>query len=47
MKKRAMKGIAVALCAGVLLISCSSEQQIRIEETYTIGVVTKSGTSEY
>lgn len=47
MKSRGMTGIIVALCAGILLTSCGSEQRKRTEEKYTIGVVTKSGTSEY
>lgn len=47
MAGKVIRGLIIVLCAGLFLTACGREQQNRIEEKYTIGVVTKSGTSEY
>ena len=47
MKKRLSFSIAAILFVAVLVSSCSGVQSVQKEEKYTIGVVTKSSTSEY
>ncbi|MGN0484775.1 MAG: substrate-binding domain-containing protein [Lachnospiraceae bacterium] len=47
MKKRLSFSIVAILFVAVLVSSCSGVQSVHKEEKYTIGVVTKSSTSEY
>lgn len=42
-----MIAIIAILCIGISCISCGREEDTRQDEKYTIGVVTKSSTSEY
>lgn len=47
MKKRWIFFMIVLLCVGSICISCSQEKEVKKERGYTVGVVTKSSTSEY
>lgn len=47
MRKQLLSGIVGVLCTAMLCMGCSREYSVREEEKYTIGVVTKSSTSEY
>lgn len=47
MRKQVIRGMAMLLCAVVFLTGCGGEWQDSEEETLTVGVVTKSSTSEY
>lgn len=47
MKKRLVFKIFAILCIGIICTCCSKEQHTQKEEKYTVGVVTKSSTSEY
>lgn len=47
MGKRIVFGIALVLCVGLICAGCGKDMQTAAPDSYTIGVVTKSSTSEY
>lgn len=47
MKKQAVLGVVMSFCAVLFCAACGREQAISKEQEYTVGVVTKSSTSEY
>lgn len=47
MRKQIIWGIGFILCTAAFCTACGKSQKISIQDPYTIGVVTKSSTSEY